>query len=161
MSPPTLLLFGYGNPGRGDDGLGPRLIDCLEREGVPGRWQPVFLTAMQLQPEHACDLIEHHAVILVDAGWRTPAPFSFSPVWAKRDHSYTTHQLSPAALAAICLQTLGHLPPLWLLTIRGCRFDPGEEFSPSACRHLQSARSFLRNWVRRELPRVTGPAIHA
>jgi len=31
-----ILVYGYGNPGRGDDGLGPALVEALELLGATG-----------------------------------------------------------------------------------------------------------------------------
>ncbi len=135
-----ILVLGYGNPGRGDDGLGPALV-----EGLRQRWgQLTCLTAMQLQPEHVLDLDRHDLALLVDAGWQTPAPFAFAPVAARQDASFTTHVLSPQRLLAIYRYALGKPPPpVFLLTLRGEGFGLGEGLSPTAQRHLESALTFV------------------
>ncbi len=153
MSRPALLLLGYGNPGRGDDGLGPLLVERLEREfPAASAWQPSFLVAMQLQPEHALELKDHQAAILVDACRETPAPCELRPVLPRHDYSYTTHRLSPGALLAICRETLGTAPPCWLLSIRGEHFGLGEGLSTPARENLEQARTLLGGWLLREAP---------
>ena len=53
-----VLLLGYGNPSRGDDALGPMLLEMLEADRRAGRAPDNFetLTDFQLQVEHALDL---------------------------------------------------------------------------------------------------------
>ena len=58
----ALLIFGYGNPSRGDDALGPELLGLLEgeRERRPG-WETIETqTDFQLQIEH--DELSPHAI---------------------------------------------------------------------------------------------------
>ena len=52
MSQAPLLVFGYGNPSRGDDALGPALVDWLRRQRRGGA-EVELLTDFQLQIEHA------------------------------------------------------------------------------------------------------------
>lgn len=135
-----VLVLGYGNPGRGDDGLGLALVEALEAAFPQVTW----LTAMQLQPEHILELEAHRLVLISDAGWQTKAPFAFAPVAAKQAASFTTHALSPQGLLAIYRDTLGQPPPpVFLLTVRGERFGLGEGISPRAQRHLQAALAFV------------------
>ena len=45
-----MLLIGYGNPGRGDDGLGPALSEAVAARSLPGLEVD---TDYQLVAEHA------------------------------------------------------------------------------------------------------------
>ncbi|BCX89650.1 hypothetical protein MIN45_P2023 [Methylomarinovum tepidoasis] len=138
------LILGYGNPGRGDDGLGPALVERLEFHGVAA----VLETAMQLQPEHIFDLAACGRALLVDTGTGTPAPFTFEPLVPRRDASFTTHALSPWMLLALYEETLRRPPPpAFLLTIRGERFGLGEALSPAAVAHLGQAETFVHRWL--------------
>ena len=92
---PNLLLFGYGNPGRGDDALGPRLIERVESLALA---QVTCLVDMQLLIEHAMDLSGFDQILFVDADMSCNEPFEFSTVDAKKDESYTSHAITPAAL---------------------------------------------------------------
>ena len=143
----NILLLGYGNPGRGDDGIGPILIERLEQYFSPAQenqHQISFLTAMQLQPEHVLDLEMHEKVMLVDAGMGTPAPFSFKQVSPNRDDSFTTHALSPWSLLAIYREILvKEPPPTFLLTIRGEQFSLGAPLSPMVRTRLEQALAFV------------------
>ncbi|MFN3919526.1 MAG: hydrogenase maturation protease [Methylohalobius sp.] len=140
-----LLLLGYGNPGRGDDGLGPALVEALA-ERMP---QLTALVAMQLQVEHVLDLAACDLALLVDAGMGTPSPFTLerlclrSPKAKRSLASAFSHAVSPLALLAIYQETLmAPPPPAFLLTIAGKQFDFKEGISPAANKHLQAALAF-------------------
>lgn len=73
-----LLVLGWGNPSRGDDALGPMLVDALV--AYAGRALPAgtvdCLSDYQLQIEHALDLVGRERVLFVDAArglviWRS------------------------------------------------------------------------------------------
>ena len=98
QSRPKLLLFGYGNPGRGDDALGPMLIEHVAELELD---QVTCLNDMQLLVEHATDLVGFERVIFVDADMSCRAPYELFEVSAKKDDSYTSHALSSAALLYI------------------------------------------------------------
>ena len=70
-----LLLFGYGNPGRGDDALGPELIACISQLHFSN---VECQTDMQLQVEHVTDLEGCDRVLFIDADMSSAEPFDFS-----------------------------------------------------------------------------------
>jgi hydrogenase maturation protease len=143
--PALPLIFGYGNPSRGDDALGPELLRRIEALRQTGSL-PGFdtLTDFQLQVEHALDLRERPLVLFVDASVSAPAPFRFSRLAAERDHSYSTHAISPAAVLAVFRQIHAEPPPpCFLLAIRGEAFELGQPLSPAAEAHLNAALGFV------------------
>ena len=71
------LLIGYGNPGRGDDGLGPALVEGLERVGTE---ELELISDYQLTVDLAFDLAPFETVIFADAAMTGAAPFSFDAV---------------------------------------------------------------------------------
>lgn len=141
---PNLLLFGYGNPARGDDALGPLLIeqmDALKLTNV------TCLIDMQLLIEHATDLMEYDQILFVDTDISCSEPFEFSAVNAEKDDSYTSHALTPAALLFIYQQIYRHAaPPVFLLRIRGYRFELGDALSQQANKNLQAAVRQIQQW---------------
>ncbi|HEX9082212.1 MAG TPA: hydrogenase maturation protease [Holophagaceae bacterium] len=142
----SAVLFGYGNPSRGDDALGPRLLDRAEAWLAERPELEVATVAdFQLQIEHALDLKERDLALFLDADASCPGPFAFSAVVPARDDSFTTHELSPGAVLQVYRQ-VEELPPppAYVLSIRGERFDLGEALSPEAERHLELAWAFLR-----------------
>jgi hydrogenase maturation protease len=147
-----VLIFGYGNPSRGDDALGPALIARLEDlqatrgAGQPPPWD--LLTDFQPQPEHALDLIGRDRVILVDADVSLAVPYRLEPILADRAASYTTHAMRPGALLWVYGQIgAGAPPPAWLLRIRGYHFALGAPLSAGAVANLAGAEGVLRGFL--------------
>jgi hydrogenase maturation protease len=153
-----LLVFGWGNLSRGDDALGPLLIEQLRGEEAGGE-AVEFLDDYQLQPEHALDLLGRERVLFVDAGLCCAAPFEAASISAAQDASFTTHALSPQALLQVYRRLNGEEPPpCTLLAIRGERFELGEPPSPAALLHLAAARAWAQAWLGVRVPQVMGPA---
>ena len=163
-APIPVLVFGYGNPSRGDDALGPALIQCLADLQVTGppatrtRLRDVeLLTDFQLQPEHALDLAGRAAVFLVDADASLDVPYRLEPILPAQTPSYTTHEMSPGALLWVYGRIgLGEPPPSFLLRIRGTHFALGDPLSASARCNLDLAVAFLVSQLSADHP-VTGP----
>jgi len=138
------LLFGYGNPGRGDDALGPLLIERIEQCRLA---DTACLTDMQLLIEHATDLAGFDRILFVDADVSCAEPFEFSTVQAKQDDSYTSHALTPAALLFIYRQVYRcAAPEAFLLRIRGYAFELGNPLSERAQHNLKAAIAKVRQW---------------
>lgn len=140
---PVLWILGYGNAGRGDDGLGPALVQALRARGLPG----VELSeAYQLMVEHAARLAEVDVAVLVDAALTGPAPFVFRAVMAGGGSParFSTHVVTPEDLVALARTLYGRCARTFLLGIRGEHFDDYREgLSPAGARHLQAAVDFL------------------
>jgi hydrogenase maturation protease len=138
---PRTLVLGIGNPSRGDDALGPLLLDRLAALDLP---DVELLTDFQLGPEHALDLVGRERVIFVDAAAQGEAPFRFAPLSPAHDASALTHVLSPEAVLDVFVTvTRLTLPSAFVLAIRGSEFGLGKPLSPAAAAHLEAALAFL------------------
>lgn len=147
-----VLVFAWGNPSRGDDALGPALLEMLEtRQRENGEFAGVeLLCDYQLQVEHALDLQGRRRVLFIDASVSAKAPFELQQLRPEQDASYTTHAMSPAAVLAVYEQINDEPPPpAFMLSIRGYDFELGEELSAQARSNLQQgyalACDFLGN----------------
>ena len=136
-----LVVFGWGNDARGDDGLGPLLLARLAAANLP---RVTTVEDYQLQIEHALDLDGADMGLFLDAGRNTPAPFAFAEIAPRRDVSHTTHALSPEAVLDVYQRTLARTPPpCFTLCVRGERFELGESLSTEALERLEAAWAFL------------------
>ena len=149
-----LLVFGWGNPSRGDDALSPMLLEQLESRLAAQRWVGVqCLTDFQLQVEHALDLAGRQRVLFVDASLRCAAPFEMSSLAPARDHSFTSHAMSPQAVMQVFRELHGHAPPpCSLLAIRGERFELGEPPTAGALANLTLATAAALHWLAARAP---------
>jgi hydrogenase maturation protease len=137
----SVLVYGYGNPGRQDDGLGPAVVEALTPLGLEG----VTLDAnYQLNVEDAALVAEHDAVIFVDADATGPEPFWFGPIEPSPEASFSTHSVRPEAVLALARGALGGSTAGYVLGVRGYAFDEfGEELTDGARRNLAAALAFL------------------
>jgi len=143
------LVFAWGNPGRGDDALGPLFAEAIEALALPG---VESLCDFQLQVEHALDLCGRARVLFVDAALdgvvEGDQPFQLTRLTPVRDASFTTHAMSPRALLQVYQQLENRAPPpSWLLAIRGLDWDLGQPPSAAALAHLDAALDWARGWL--------------
>ena len=132
-----ILLFGYGNPGRGDDALGPELISHIAQLHLDG---VQCQNDMQLQVEHVTDLAACDRVLFVDADMSCAEPFEFFEINPEKDGSYTSHAMNPNALLHAYRQVYGKdAPPAFLLRIRGYDFELGDPLTSQASDNLEAA----------------------
>jgi hydrogenase maturation protease len=111
-----ILVIGFGNPGRGDDGLGPALAERLEALHLPG---VTVESDYQLAVEHASLAAEHEIVVFVDAALDAGAPFYFRPLTAAPSSpGFTSHGISPAEVLYVAGACYGSCPAGYLLGIR-------------------------------------------
>ncbi len=147
---PYLLILGYGNILRQDDGAGYVLAEALAHS-----WQarnlPVRLeTCHQLVPELAIDITapEVVAVLFVDTA-KDLSTWRLQPVYPESSMQGGGHTLSPAGLLAHARLFRDELPPAWLLTIPGRDFGHGEGLSASTWLVLTEVlEQSLRLWQR-------------
>ena len=132
-----VLLIGYGNPGRLDDGLGPALAAEIEQRRIPG----VTVEAnYQLTVEDAAAVAECDVVIFADASVDGAEPFFIAPVQPRTDVSFSSHSVEPAAVLGLARDLFDRRPAAYAVGIRGYEFDEfGERLSARARANLRAA----------------------
>lgn len=137
-----VLLLGYGNPGRQDDGLGPRLVEAMQACGIEGLEADADY---QLTIEDAHRIAGHQTVIFADAHASGPEPFAFTRLKAiERPPAYTSHHLDPSDVMELAGSLFGATTDAYLLAIRGYTFGEFDEhLSDRAAANLEKARTFL------------------
>jgi len=160
MAVRPILVFAYGNPGRGDDALGPQLLSVIESADFSLAECPLFETQtdMQLQVEHVTDLEGRERILFVDADVSCPEPYAFGPLEPEKDGSYTSHAMTPGALLHAYKKVYGiDTPPAYMLRIRGYAFELGEPIGEQAEANLAAAIELIKklctdcseaNWTR-------------
>ena len=139
-----MLVLGYGNPGRGDDALGPRIAGRVERLATRLAVRDCVVDeAMQLNIEDAARFSEYRLVILVDAAANGAAPFVVSRIRARTTLSYTSHSVEPETVVALADDAFGPAPPTFLVAVRGERFELGEQPTNGALANERAALEYL------------------
>lgn len=136
MKIPRILVLGFGNPGRADDGLGPAIVERVEALG----WPAVATDAdYQLNIEDAALMAGFERVLLVDASRDAPDPLTFELVQPAAEIAFTSHSLSPGALLAICEEHFHAMPETWLMGVRGYDFELREGLSDRGAANMEAA----------------------
>lgn len=140
------LVLAWGNPGRGDDGLGQALADLLCEWEDDRRGESVTVRAdYQLQIEDAAEIARHDRVVFVDADRTGPEPFSCRRLQpSEYGLGFSSHSVSPGALLTLAESLFGSRPEAWIIGIRGYEFDAFDEaLSARARGNLCATVSFL------------------
>ena len=100
LSDMKILLIGYGNPGRLDDGLGPALAERIQGGGETGRSGAIVVESnYQLNVEDAAQIAEYDMVVFADASTDAEPPFTFTPVMPEPGGlSFSSHSVSASQL---------------------------------------------------------------
>lgn len=122
-----LLVIGYGNTLRGDDGVGPRVAEAVGNLCLSSVWT---LICQQLSPEHAEPVSQARAVVFVDAAVGAPDWVQFRKLEPNDSPQLMAHAADPRTMLALARDVFGHAPEAWWLTIPAVKFGFGEEFSP-------------------------------
>lgn len=137
-----VVVLGWGNASRGDDGLGPLLLARVEELGLA---HVTAIEDFQLQLEHALDLKGADVALFLDAGKGTPAPFAFYETAPRLGLTHTSHAMAPEAVLDVYTRVLGEAPPpAFVMAIRGEAFELGTELGDVARERLDLAWDFLR-----------------
>ena len=145
MAAEKILVIGYGNPGRSDDGLGPALAERLEAMEIPG----VTVEAdYLLSIEHAAMAAEHDVVVFADADAACPELFYLRPVAARHVEEFTSHSVLPEEILHIAQSCFGASPKGYILGMRAPVLEPfSEGLSPSAREGLDAALECLLGFI--------------
>ncbi len=137
----SVLVIGYGNPGRQDDGLGPALAEAVERLRIPG----VTVEAdYQLTVEDAAAAAAHRYVVFADASVGGREPFFFRAVRPSAHTSFSTHSVEPEVVLALARDLFQADTKGYALGIRGYRFSEfGEALSDESRENLAAALHFI------------------
>jgi hydrogenase maturation protease len=125
-----VLVIGYGNPLRGDDGAGWRAAELLVDD--PRAAGARVLARHQLTPELAEDVSRANLVVLIDASREPGAAGSVSSTAlpdTPASGSVYSHHVDPALLLQLAGTWFGHAPPAVQVSIRAGDLEVGTDLS--------------------------------
>jgi hydrogenase maturation protease len=141
-----ILLIGFGNPARADDGLGPALAEEIESKNIP---DITVETDYQLTIEDSTQVARHDIVIFADASVNCAEPFTFDAVEGKQTDSFSSHSVEPAEVMALAENLFKSKAKGYVLGIRGYEFEQFEEkLTEKAKINLQKAGEFLETLLK-------------
>ncbi len=142
----SVLVIGYGNSLRGDDGVGVAAAEQLNETLQNG---PVNVrTCQQLTPELASEISKADRVIIIDAAkGDEPGQITINKIEPDDDASTFTHELRPSTLLACAQELYGKLPVTFLVSITGYSFDFSDELSPTLKRIMPEVLACVRELI--------------
>ena len=153
--PPALLVIGYGNTLRRDDGVGPKVVEALAALQLPG---VQTLICQQLSPEHADPISRADTVVFVDAAVDAPKGVQWRRLAPSASAQLMAHAADPRTILALARDVFGHTPCAWWLTIPAVAMGFGEDLSPVAQRGGAKAVALISALVRsRNLSTAAAP----
>ncbi|HEY3269326.1 MAG TPA: hydrogenase maturation protease [Armatimonadota bacterium] len=123
-----VLLLGYGNELRGDDGIGPAVARAVEAWGIPG---VEVIEAHQLTPELSDPISKAGLAIFVDAAAEGDS-VAVKRVLPDEAAGPTAHAGDPAKLLGLAKLVFGHAPEAWYVTVPAPDMAFREGLSPEA-----------------------------
>jgi hydrogenase maturation protease len=150
---PSVLIFGYGNPGRQDDGLGAAFIEKMELWLKEKNWPEIELdTNYQLNIEDAEQIAGYDVVYFVDATIEPIEQYSLTKVEpSDAKVEFTMHAVSPAFVLDLCRKLFGKTPETWLLHLKGYEWEFEEKLSTKASQNLEAALLFFQHHLLQKL----------
>jgi hydrogenase maturation protease len=141
--PDEILVIGYGNTLRGDDGIGPAVAEQVARLGLSG---VRVIVAHQLTPELAADLADARLAVFLDAATGGERVTTARLDWPTTTPDSLTHAADPRGLVALTRAVYNRVPETWLVTAAGADFGFREGLSPTGRANAREALGHVR-WL--------------
>jgi len=142
-----LLVIGYGNTLRSDDGVGPKVVEAVAALNLP---DVRTLSCDLLTPELADPISRADAVVFVDAAIDAPREVQFRPLDPADSSQIMAHAADPRTMLALARDVFGHAPRAWWLTIPVENMGIGEGFSHLAQSGIANAVVKIQELQRKE-----------
>jgi hydrogenase maturation protease len=154
-----LLIIGYGNPDREDDGVAWHILRALASKlGLPApqSYEDEFPESslidfnfyLQLTPEMAEDISQYLYVCFIDAHTgNIPEPVRMITVESEFQRSPFTHHLTPQSLLSMCETIYGKKPRAALLSVLGHRFLFSRQLSEETAAQVPRAVELIWDWI--------------
>jgi hydrogenase maturation protease len=158
--PPRVLVIGYGNALRTDDGVGWHAARLLA--GDPRLAAVVVVAEHQLTPELAFDLSLASLVILLDASTETPAgtvtvrSVAGPGAAGGAPPGASSHHVDPEILLALARQLYGRAPEAIVVSVGVTEMGLGESLTPVVEAALPAVADIVAQLVANHAGRAAG-----
>ncbi len=147
-----ILVYGYGNPGRSDDGLGNEFVSAIDNWCKENNIHNITTDSnYQLNIEDASAISNYDTVVFVDASKADIESFHLNTITPEVKETFTTHSLSPETLVALCVELYHSTPRVYLLQIKGYNWDLGEGISEKAKKNLEHSLLYFQTTMINQL----------
>ena len=148
-----ILIYGYGNPGRQDDGMGVLLADELEKWAEEKKYSNIsFETNYQLNVEDAEIISDKDFVLFIDASMEQIEDIVYTKVTPDDSRiEFTMHAVSVSFIVDICNKLFGKNPETYLLHIKGYEWELAEGITEKARINFEKALEFSKKKIIEQL----------
>lgn len=138
----TILVLGYGNPGRLDDGLGPAFAARIEALGFP---EVAVDSDYQLNIEDSDQIATYKMVLFADAAVSGTEPYYCKKLAPIPGASFSSHSISAGQVLHLAQEYFQSTVDAYILGMRGYEFNEfNESLSDNAQHNLEAAVSFFQ-----------------
>jgi hydrogenase maturation protease len=148
-----ILVIGYGNTLRGDDGVGYQIAETVTEWQIP---RVRSIAVHQLLPELAAAIADVDIVVFIDAIAvinSLPANINITPLAPDPETTFSTHVITPQLLLSLAQRLYGKTPDTYLLTIPAVDFTLGNTLSLLTITGQDLVLNCLKCWLQ-------DPSIH-
>ena len=146
MKEKRILVYGYGNPGRQDDGLGNAFVEKMEAWAAENNLKGFeFDSNYQLNIEDAAAIADKELVIFADASREDIEGFELTPVTNESEVAFTTHAATPGYIVELCRELYENAPVSYLLHIKGYEWAFREGLTAGAAKNLHNAVEYMKS----------------
>ena len=136
-----ILIIGYGNTSRQDDGIAPEFIkrmeEILRKQNISN---VQLISNSQLNLEDAHSISEKDIVFFVDASAENIKDIIITKVRPIDSGSgYSLHSVSPGFILQLCHSLYKKKPAVYLVHVKGYEWEIKEGLSNNAKKNLNSA----------------------
>jgi hydrogenase maturation protease len=154
-----ILIIGYGNPDRQDDGVAWHILHALAiklgypapltyEDEFPANNGLDFAFSLQLTPEMAEEIAAYERVCFVDAHTGViPQDVQIISVESEFQRSPFTHHLTAQSLLSMCETLYQKKPEAALVSVRGYRFGFDRELSAETGTLVPEAVNLIMKWL--------------
>ena len=148
-SKPGILIYGYGNPGREDDGLGNAFVEAIRLWIEKNKLTHIEIDSnYQLNIEDADIMARNDIVLFVDATGEPIENFCITTVKPSDSRvEFTMHAVSPSFVLDICQKIFKKKPQTYLLHIKGYQWNFKEDISSEGKKNLNKALEFIKPFL--------------
>ncbi len=133
----SVLVIGYGNPLRCDDGVGQQIAKAVATWGIPN---VEAIAVHQLTPELAEKLVTVDLAIFVDVyPVLADQEVQVRPLEPAESGMTAGHSCEPQTLLAMTQALYGSYPQAWWVMVPGINFQLGDALSPMTKQGMESA----------------------
>lgn len=145
-----ILVYGYGNPGREDDGLGIKFAESVEEWTLdnPSLELEVDMN-YQLNIEDALTISGYDVVFFIDASMEDIGDYQITRIQPSEKVNFSMHAVSPSYITYLCQTIYDKHPLLYLVHIKGYHWELKEGISAKAESNLDEALNYLKDLLQR------------